>query len=142
MAHKKLFLGFVVLVVLALGTTGVAACNGGGGGEVFEGNMLVKNFKITDGNVTENFDGLVNIDVPYIAGSLITGIDTVFITNAKINMSYIPPVVLTLGYMDLAGADVIPTTTPNPPICDEIFGYTLIINEAIVTACSYVVDCP
>lgn len=141
MGGKKFLLGFVVLVVMALSITGVAACNGGGQGVPFEGNVLIKDVKLTDGNTTVDFNGILNIDTPYLDPALTFGVDTVVVLNAVVEVTNTNQL-QSFDYLDLESADVLPTITPGPPICDEVFGYALVINEANIVSCSFPAGCP
>ena len=141
MVKVKSFLIGVFLLATLLAATEALPCDGGGGGDIFNGNFIVKDFKLTNGTTTVDFDGVINVDAPYINPNLTLGVDTVFIKSAALETNLLN-YVRNIKYIDLSSADVQPMTAPEPPVCDEIYGYVLIIDEAKILPCSYLVECP
>jgi len=141
MGLRRLFLGAVALIVVALAMSSVSACNGGGG-EIFDGTMMYQHYFLKDHRgITEPFDGIANIDVPYLPTEYTEGMDVVVIRNAYLNVIDITPDLRETRYLDYIDADIIPITPPEPPICDIMFGYMRFIDEADINACTYPANC-
>jgi len=61
--EKRILFGVLIAALLTLGITPVLACDGGGD-VLFDGNVVVGAFYLTDGFTTVSYNGLVNINEP------------------------------------------------------------------------------
>jgi len=132
--EKRILFGVLIAALLTLGITPVLACNGGGG-ELFTGNVVVGAFYLTDGFSTVSYNGLVNIDKPYVTSSQIDSrTETIFINQLRMKVQSISSYQNT-KYLDISGADFVVIGTPSYS-CDLQFGDVARVNVVRVEACS------
>lgn len=118
------------------------ACNGGGPGVLFNGTLIYEDFFVLNGGTgaPQQIGGVINIDEPWIDGTLVEGMDTVWIRDAILTTHALP---VTVRYIDIKAADIVPTADSIIEYyCDEsIGGYYVYISEAYINVCTETI-CP
>jgi hypothetical protein len=135
MANKTiLFGGLVMALVFAFSAAPVLACDGGG--EVlFNGNVVVGAFYLTDGFTTVGYNGLVNIGQPYVTPSQINNkTETIYINQLRMKVQSISSYQST-KYLDISGAELTVTGATSYS-CDLQFGDVARVNVVTAQACS------
>jgi hypothetical protein len=135
MTKKTVLLGGLVMaLVFAFSAAPVLACNGGGG-EVFNGTVVVGAFYLTDGFSTVSYNGLVNMDKPYVYPSQIDSrAETIFINQLRMRVQSISSYQGT-KYLDIGDAKLTVTGVPSYS-CDLQFGDVARVNVVTAQACS------
>jgi hypothetical protein len=131
--EKRILFGVLIAALLALSATPVLACNGGGG-EIFDGTMIVGSFRLTNGTNTVSYGGIINIDRPYVLPFQINPYltEAVQITTLTLNVS--TTTYSSNRYIDLGDAEIIPTSLVYY-VCDIRFGDVARMSTATITAC-------
>jgi hypothetical protein len=132
--EKRILFGVLIAALLSFSAVPALACDGGGD-VVFNGNMIVGTFRLTNGTNTVTYGSIINIDNPYVFPFQINPYltETVQITTLTLNVS--TTTYSSNRYIDLSSARIIPTS-PVVYVCDIKFGDIARISTATIEACS------
>ena len=132
--EKRILFGVLIAALLALSATPVLACDGGGQ-VLFNGNVVVGAFYLTDGFTTVSYNGLVNINEPYVNPSQVDSrTETIYINQLRMKVQSISAYQYT-KYLDISGADFVVIGTPSYS-CDLQFGDVARVNVVRAEACT------
>jgi len=132
--EKRILFGVLIAALLSLSAVPALACDGGGD-VLFNGNVVVGAFYLTDGFSTVSYNGLVNINAPYVSPSQIDSrTETVYINQLRMKVQSISSYQYT-KYLDISGADFVVIGTPSYS-CDLQFGDVARVNVVRAEACS------
>ncbi len=136
MEKRKILLGSLVMaLVFAFSAAPVLACDGGGGEVLFNGNVVVGTFYLTDGFTTVSYNGLVNVDKPYVNPSQInSATDTIYVNQLRMRVQTISSYQGT-KYMDISGAELTVTGAASYS-CDLQFGDVARVNVVTAQSCT------
>ncbi len=132
--EKRILLGVLIAALLCFSAAPALACDGGG--EVlFNGNVVVGAFYLTDGFTTVSYNGLVNIDDSYVSPSQIDSrTETIYVNQLKMRVQSISSYQNT-KYLHISGAEFAVTGAASYS-CDLQFGDVARVNVVIAQSCT------